>query len=269
MNRVRADKPVVLCFSGLDPSGGAGLQADIETLHALGCHCTPIATALTVQDTRNATRMVAVAPELIAEQARKVLADMPVSCFKLGLLGSVGVIGSLRELLAGHSDIPAVMDPVHAAGGGHAFGNAETLAACRKALLPLMTVATPNLQELLQLAPAAESPEAAAMALLREGCGNVLLTGGDELDAAVHNRWYRHNGKPVTFCWPRLEHEYHGSGCTLASAVAGNIALGLELGTALERAQEFTWHALEGAFRAGGGQHLPDRRRLGRTRGAT
>jgi len=86
MNRVRADKPVVLCFSGLDPSGGAGLQADIETLHALGCHCAPIATALTVQDTRNATRMVAVAPALIAEQARQVVSDLPVG----GLPAAVG-----------------------------------------------------------------------------------------------------------------------------------------------------------------------------------
>ena len=255
-------KPVVLCFSGLDPSGGAGLQADVETLLSLGCHCAPVATALTAQDTVNASRIVPVAADLMAEQARAVLADMRVRCFKLGLLGGVGAVKTIGGLLREHSEIPVVVDPVGAAGGGYAFQREEVFAALRESVLPLATIVTPNSMELRQLA-ASESAEAAAGELLRGGCRNVLLTGGHESGEEVVNRWFR-AGREATheateFRWPRLEHEYHGSGCTLSSAIAGNLALGHEIEAALRQAQQFTWTALEQAWRAGAGQHLPAR----------
>lgn len=261
-----AGKPVVLCFSGLDPSGGAGLQADAETLLGLGCHCAPVATALTVQDTVNASRMVPVAADLIAEQARAVLADMRVRCFKLGLLGGSGAVRTVSGLLREHPDIPVVVDPVGAAGGGHAFLGPEVFAALRESLLPLATIVTPNSVELMQLA-ASDSPEAAAGELLREGCRNVLLTGGHESGEEVVNRWFRagreaahETAHEVTeFRWRRLEHEYHGSGCTLASAIAGNLALGRDMESALREAQQYAWNSLRQAWRAGAGQHLPER----------
>ena len=263
-------KPVVLCFSGLDPSGGAGLQADAETLLGLGCHCAPVATALTVQDTANASRMVPVAADLVAEQARAVLADMRVRCFKLGLLGSSGAVRIASEVLREHPDIPVVVDPVGAAGGGYAFQGSEVFAAVRDSLLPLATIVTPNSVELTQLA-AADSPEAAAGELLREGCRNVLLTGGHESGEEVVNRWFRagredshetahETAHEVTeFRWPRLEHEYHGSGCTLSSAIAANLALGRDMESALREAQQYTWNSLRRAWRAGAGQYLPER----------
>ena len=257
-----AGKPVVLCFSGLDPSGGAGLQADVETLLSLGCHCAPVATALTVQDTVNASRIVPVAADLMAEQARRVLADMRVRCFKLGLLGSGGAVESIGELLREHAEIPVVVDPVGAAGGGYALASPEVLAALRESLLPLATIVTPNSMELRQLA-AGETAEAAAGELLRGGCRNVLLTGGHEPGREVVNRWFRAGREAAReateFRWRRLEHEYHGSGCTLASAIAANLALGYEIGVALREAQRFTWNALARAWRAGAGQHLPER----------
>ncbi len=258
---MKSGKPVVICFSGLDPSGGAGLQADIETLHSLGCHCAPVATALTVQDTVNASRMIPVDSALIAEQTRRVLADMPVKCFKLGLVGSAGAASALRGLLREHADISVVMDPVGAAGGGYTFAGGEVLAAMSKSLLPLATVVTPNSVELMQLAPAAASPEIAARELLGRGARNVLLTGGHESGNHVVNRWFRPDRPPLAFHWPRLEHEFHGSGCTLSTAIAANLALGNEMEDALRQAQEFTWNALRHAFRAGAGQHLPDRSR--------
>ncbi len=257
-------KPVVLCFSGLDPSGGAGLQADIETLLSLGCHCAPVATALTVQDTVNASRIVPVVADLMAEQARRVLADMPVRCFKLGLLGSAGAARTVCGLLREHAEIPVVMDPVSAAGGGYAFTGSEVLAAMRESLLPLTTVATPNSMELTQLAPMADSAEAAAGELLRRGCGNVLLTGGHESGKEVVNRWFRPGCETIEFRWRRLAREYHGSGCTLAGAVAANLALGHAMETALLKAQQFTWKALSGGWRAGAGQYLPERSRHAR-----
>ncbi len=263
---MRTGKPVVLCFSGLDPSGGAGLQADIETLHSLGCHCAPVATALTVQDTLNASRMVPVAADLMAEQARAVLADMRVRCFKLGLLGGSGAVHLASELLREYPDIPVVVDPVGAAGGGYAFLGSEVFAALRESLLPLATIMTPNSVELMQLA-AADSPEAAAGELLREGCRNVLLTGGHESGEEVVNRWFRAGREDshetthevTEFRWPRLEREYHGSGCTLASAIAGNLALGRDMESALREAQQYAWNSLMRAWRAGAGQYLPDR----------
>ena len=252
-------KPIVLCFSGLDPSGGAGVQADAETLLSLGCHCAPVATVLTVQDTVDASRMVPVVADLIADQARAVLADMPVRCFKLGLFASVGAITAVSGLLREHDDIPVVMDPVCAAGGGYAFTGPEVLTAMRESLLPQASIVTPNSVELMQLAPAAVSPEAAAGDLLRRGCGSVLLTGGHESGKEVVNRWFRAGLESMEFRWRRLAHEFHGSGCTLSSAIAANLALGHEMETALRKAQQFTWQALDQGWRAGAGQHLPER----------
>ena len=260
MNR---GKPVVLCFSGLDPSGGAGLQADIETLQSLGCHCAPVATALTVQDTVNASHAAPVAADLMLDQARAVLADLPVRCVKLGLIGAADSIRAIGSLLREHREIPVVLDPVTAAGGGFAFSGAEAIVALREWILPLASVVTPNTVEATQLAPGAESPAAAAAELLRIGCGNVLLTGGHEAGAEVINRWYRDGVAPVEFRWPRLAREYHGSGCTLASALAGSLALGNYMEQAMRTAQEFTWHALDRAWCGGAGQHFPDRRREG------
>lgn len=258
-----AGKPVVLCFSGLDPSGGAGLQADAETLLGLGCHCAPVATVLTVQDTVNASRMVPVVADLMAEQAHCVMADMPVRCFKLGLLGSAVTVKTVSGILRKHADIPVVIDPVSAAGGGYAFAGSETLAAMRELLLPLATIVTPNSVELTQLAPEAGTPDAAAGEVLRRSCRNVLLTGGHESGEYVVNRWFRtvHEAthEVTEFRWPRLEREFHGSGCTLASAVAGNLALGRDMESALREAQQYTWESLRRAWRAGAGQHLPER----------
>jgi len=256
---VNGGKPVVLCFSGLDPSGGAGLQADIETLHSLGCHCAPVATTLTVQDTANARRAAPVAADLVVEQARAVLADMRVRCFKLGLIGAASVARAIGGLLREHRQIPVVLDPVSAAGGGYAFSGAEALAALRESVLPLVTVATPNTGEAMQLAPAADSPDSAAADLARTGCGHVLLTGGHEDGAEVVNRWHRRELAAMAFRWPRLERACHGSGCTLAAAIAGHLALGRDVEDALRQAQQFTWHALNRAWRAGAGQYLPDR----------
>ena len=235
-------KPIVLCFSGLDPSGGAGVQADAETLLSLGCHCAPVATVLTVQDTVDASRMVPVVADLIADQARTVLADMSVSCFKLGLFGSVGAITAVSGLLREHDDIPVVMDPVCAAGGGYAFTGPEVLTAMRESLLP-----------------AAFPPEVVTGDLLRRGCGSVLLTGGHESGKEVVNRWFRAGLESMEFRWRRLAHEFHGSGCTLSSAIAANLALGHGMETALRNAQQFTWQALDRGWRAGAGQHLPER----------
>ena len=250
--------PVVMALSGSDPSGGAGIQADIEALASMGCHCAPVITALTVQDTHRVHRFQPVDPELVLEQARTVLADMPVAIFKLGMLGTPEMARAAATLLREHPHTPVVLDPVVAGGGGGSLGNEPVLEALRE-LLPLTTVLTPNSPEARLLAPGCETLDACGARILEAGCEYVLVTGTHEESEHVENRLYAHGRRVETFTWERLPHSYHGSGCTLASSIAGLMALGLEPFTAVHEAQEYTWDTLQNAYRIGQGQHLPNR----------
>lgn len=252
-------KPNVMCFSGLDPTGGAGLQADIETLFSTGCHTLPIATAITVQNTQNASGISPVDPALIVEQARAVLEDVPVNCFKIGLTGDVAIVEVIHTLLRDYADIPVVVDPVIRAGGGFEFGSRELVEAIRSLLLPLTTVLTPNTEEIMQLAPSADSVEACANELLETGCQHILVTGAHAATPDVVNKFFSHHEGLSLFTWPRLEHSYHGSGCTLAASLAGYLAHGLDLRDAIQQAQRFTWESLSHGTRIGFGQHIPNR----------
>ncbi|HJN95264.1 MAG: hydroxymethylpyrimidine/phosphomethylpyrimidine kinase [Gammaproteobacteria bacterium] len=254
-----ASKPSVMCFSGLDPTGGAGLQADIETLFSIGCHCAPIATALTVQNTQNAISMTATEPALLVQQARAILEDMSIQCFKVGLVGSVESIEVLHTLIKDYPGIPVVVDPIAIAGGGYEFGGTEVLEATRDLLLPLATVMTPNTDEIRVLAPTADTLDACANELLDLGCQHLLLTGTHAQTEGVINRLYSIHQDIALFNWPRLEHSYHGSGCTLAAAIAGYLAHKLNIHDAIQQAQRFTWESLSHGYRMGFGQHLPNR----------
>ncbi|MDZ7805162.1 hydroxymethylpyrimidine/phosphomethylpyrimidine kinase [Thiohalophilus sp.] len=251
--------PVVMCFSGLDPTGGAGIQADIETLASMGGHAAPIITALTVQDTVNASRFDAVDPMLLIEQARSVLEDMPIAAFKLGMLGSVEVIEAIHSILMDYPDIPLVLDPVLVAGGGGPLADEAIVAAMKNLLMPQATVLTPNSEEARRLAPEADTLDACGQELLDLGPEYVLITGGHEPGPHIDNRLYANHRQLETFSWDRLPHHYHGSGCTLSSGIAGLLAQGLDPFAAIHEAQEFTWHALQQGFRPGMGQHVPNR----------
>ncbi|MGZ8217733.1 bifunctional hydroxymethylpyrimidine kinase/phosphomethylpyrimidine kinase [Methylomagnum sp.] len=250
--------PVVLCLSGHDPTGGAGIQADIETLWRLGCYPCTVVTALTAQDTHNVRRVIPQAADDFLEQARLVLADMKVAAVKIGLLGSVDIVRAVAEML---SDIgretPVVLDPILAAGGGRNLSTDGLVADIKTQLIPRATVLTPNTPEARKLT-GGDGPDECARALLALGCPNVLLTGTHEDGPDVVNRWYRDEGE-LSYRWPRLPDTYHGSGCTLASAVAAGLARGLPMADAIEAAQRFTWAALSRGFRLGGGQLLPNR----------
>ena len=252
-------KPIVMCFSGLDPTGGAGIQADIETLFSAGCHCAPVVTCLTVQNTQNALGITATNPALLVQQARAVLEDMPVKCFKVGLLADVQSIEVLHTLFKDYPRIPVVLDPVLNAGGGFEFGGQEIIDAIKSLLLPLTKVLTPNTEELKQLAPLADTLDAGAHELLESGCQHILVTGTHATTPDVENRLYSTHQDVVAFNWPRLENNYHGSGCTLAAAIAGYLAHDLDYHAAIQQAQRFTWESLSHGFRIGFGQHLPNR----------
>jgi hydroxymethylpyrimidine/phosphomethylpyrimidine kinase len=251
--------PVVMTFSGNDPTGGAGIQADIEAIASMGCQAAPVITALTIQDTRNVMRFEPVAATVVIEQARAVLEDMPVAAFKLGMLGSVENIEVIHTILTDYPHVPVVLDPILAAGGGSTLADDEIVDAMVELLLPLTTVLTPNSEEARRLAPEADTLEACAQELLATGCEFVLITGTHENTPMVHNQLFGNMRLLETFTWERLAHSYHGSGCTLASAIAGLLAQDLEPLTAAHEAQEYTWEALRAGYRVGMGQFHPNR----------
>jgi hydroxymethylpyrimidine/phosphomethylpyrimidine kinase len=257
--------PIVLAFSASDPSGGAGLQADILTLASLGCHPLSVITAVTVQDTVGVEEVLPLDAEWIADQARCVLEDMPVSVFKIGLLGSVEIIAAIAEVVSDYPEVPLVLDPVLASGRGDELASDEIIGAMRELLIPQTTVLTPNSMEARRLAQEESdesdypSLEESARRLLTLGTEFVLITGTHENTPEVVNTLYSSEGIVRTDTWQRLPGSYHGSGCTLAAAIAATLANGLDVAEAVRDAQEYTWQALSAAYRPGMGQHIPDR----------
>jgi hydroxymethylpyrimidine/phosphomethylpyrimidine kinase len=255
--------PVVLAIAATDPSGGAGLQADILTLSSMGCHPLSVVTAITVQDTVGVEELLPLDPEWVAAQARCVLEDMPVAAFKIGLLGSIEIIATIAEVVSDYPDIPLVLDPVLASGRGDELATDEIVSALKELLIPQTTVITPNSIEARRLTQEDENehPELAECAkrIISMGCEYVLITGTHENSPQVVNTLYDQNGVVRSDPWRRLSGSFHGSGCTLASAVAATLANGLSIAEAVKDAQEYTWHSLKSAFRPGMGQFIPDR----------
>ena len=256
---------MVLVFAASDPSGGAGLQADIMTLASMGCHPLSVVTAVTIQDTTGVDDVSPIDSEWVADQARCVLEDMPVAAFKIGVLGSVETIAAIAEVVSDYPEIPLVLDPVLASGRGDELASEEMVVALRELLVPQTTIITPNSLEARRLAgdenDEEDDPDLAecAQRLIKSGCEYVLVTGTHENTPQVVNTLYGQQGVLRTDSWQRLPGSYHGSGCTLASAIAATIANGLAIGDAVKDAQEYTWQTLKSAFRPGMGQHIPDR----------
>ena len=152
-----------------------------------------------------------------------------------------------------------VLDPVLSAGGGYAFSDEDVLDALKQLLIPLTTVLTPNTEEIKKLAPTSDNVDACANELLELGADHILLTGTHAQTPGVENKLYSLHQEATVFNWPRLEPSFHGSGCTLAAAIAANLAHHLTVREAIQQAQRFTWEALSHGYRSGFGQHIPDR----------
>lgn len=308
---------MVLVFAASDPTGGAGLQADVMTIASLGCHPLSVVTGLTVQDSAGVEAFVPVDADCIDDQARCLLEDMTIQAFKIGVLGSADAVAAVASVIADYPDIPVILDPVLASGRGDRLSDGQTLEAMRRLLLPQTTVLTPNSVEARRLADTSSRPTYAddeddaddaddgddsddhaashlsadgtrqhassgqsrdrlrSGALLQEdphrdlarcatslaewGCEYVLITGTHEPTNEVINTLYTREGVVRSDNWQRLPGSYHGSGCTLASAIAALMANGLPIENAVREAQAYTWQALRSGFRPGMGQHIPDR----------
>lgn len=243
-----AAPPNVLVFSAADPTGGAGLQADVLTLASLGCHPLSVLTGYTVQDTHGVAALHVLPADHVVAQAQCVLADAPARAIKIGVCGGADNARTIGRLLAEHDGVPVVLDPVLASARGDALGDAQALV---EHLAPRATLMTPNSLEARALGGAG--------ALIAAGCRYVLVTGTHEPGDEVVNTLYGAEGELRADRWPRLPGSYHGSGCTLASAIAARLALGDDPVEAVRAAQDYTWCALERGYRPGGGQHVPDR----------
>lgn len=259
MNIPNPSRPVVLCLSGHDPSGGAGLQADIEALLAQGCHAAPTITALTVQDTVDVADFRVLDRQWVLAQANKVIDDMPVAAVKLGMLGSVEMVETVLELMQRLPGVPLICDPVLRAGGGGSLGKDDVGYAMRERLFPVATIATPNLPEARILAELPDGTADQCAERLLPHIGNLLITGGHGDEAEIHNRLYSRDGSRHDFTCQRLPGSYHGSGCTLASALSGRLALGQDLRSAVKTALDYTWRTLRDAEQPGLGQFVPRR----------
>src|SRR5690606_7871806 len=197
--------------------------------------------------------------EWVLAQCNAVLNDMPVAAVKLGMLSHLEIVDTAVEVLQAHTHLPPACDPVPRAAGGGSLLKDAVGTARREQLHTLATIVAPNLPEARILAELPEGTADEFAEKLMPVCQTLLITGGHGTEQEVHNRLYCQDGSQHTFTCARLPGEYHGSGCTLASTLAGRLALGEDLVSAVENALDYTWRTLRDAERPGQGQYVPRR----------
>jgi hydroxymethylpyrimidine/phosphomethylpyrimidine kinase len=240
----------ILAIAGSDSGGGAGIQADIKTITALGGYAMTAVTAITVQNTLGVSAIHHVPPEIVAAQIRACIDDIGVDAIKIGMLGNEATINAVADALAGVS-VPIVLDPVMVAKGGAALIDEEAVWAMMQRLLPLARVITPNVPELVALTETEIEDSAdmllAAQELLNVGPRAVLAKGG-HLDGDVVTDWLVTRHGHQAFNDARIETRHsHGTGCTLASALASGLGQGLDMAHAVTRARAYVRLALRSA----------------------
>ncbi len=250
----------VLIIAGSDCSGGAGIQADIKTVTMLGGYASSAITALTSQNTLGVKRVYDVAPDFVAEQIKVILDDVGADAIKIGMLATPEIIVAVKGVIEDEvaRGVPLVLDPVMVAKGGTRLLAENAVSALKGALLPLAAVATPNLHEAEVLTgievEAQDQRRAAARAVQKMGVRSVLITGGDDKSEALFDLLLDEQNKERVFSHRRVETPHtHGTGCTLASAIATGLAQGMPLIAAVERAHEFVQRAIAAAPGFGGG----------------
>jgi hydroxymethylpyrimidine/phosphomethylpyrimidine kinase len=256
--------PVVMVIGGMDPSGGAGLCADIQTLSSMGCHAAPVVTALTVQDTQVVKSFELVDVELIRAQMQTVFDDISPSVIKTGMLGSRDIISVVSEVLRKQPGIQLIVDPVMSSNMNDNLSEHSLSETIKELLMPIAALISPNIPEAAALAGkdllnTVDTDECAALLYDKDSSCDCLITGTHAESRQVINRYYQQGRKKKEWSWKRLQFEYHGSGCTLASAIAAGVAHGLKMEQAVDQAQRYVIKCLESGFKPGQGQHVPDR----------
>lgn len=256
--------PIALTIAGSDPSGGAGIQADLKTFAAFGVYGASVITALTAQNTTGVSGVFAIPADFIAAQYNSVVSDLSVGAIKTGMLGDVATVEIVASLLAETRAAPVIVDPVMVATSGDVLLQPDAIDAVRRALIPRASLITPNLPEASRLLDCPEAVteddmRAQAEALMGFGCGAVLLKGGhgggeDVIDMLFDGQTH------ASFRRPRIvTSNTHGTGCTLSAAVAAGMAQGRPLDIAVADAKNFVWGALSSGsqLRIGKGRNGP------------
>jgi hydroxymethylpyrimidine/phosphomethylpyrimidine kinase len=247
----------VLVFSGLDPSGGAGISADIETINQFGVTALPIVTTLTVQNTESVIDLQEVESDFITDQFNHLIEDISFSVVKVGLLSSERQIDTIHTLLSKCKDATVVLDPIVRSSAGRELLNEKAVESLKLKLLPLVSVLTPNLGELKALCPNMDELDAVRSL----PCEWLLLTTSDASEIEIEHRLYRNAKLIDRFNYKKLPGSYHGSGCTLASAVSALLSLGVNADIACKSALKYTYQTLLNAKSIGKMQYHPNRQK--------
>jgi hydroxymethylpyrimidine/phosphomethylpyrimidine kinase len=256
------NRPSVLIFSGADPSAGAGMQADIQAVTALGAHPLSVITALTVQDNDRVYAVHPVPALLVKQQAQALVKKIEIAAIKIGIIANHAnaevIVAMVHELRKHRPELPVVFDPVLASGHGDALSVGDAVRIISP-LIAIATLITPNLPEASALCGGDRRADTQAENLLRRGCRHVLIKGGHGANAdKVVNQWFtRENSR--SWSWPRLPGDFHGSGCTLASAISALLATGAPVEDAIDQGQAYCQQALERSYVVADGQRIPDR----------
>jgi hydroxymethylpyrimidine/phosphomethylpyrimidine kinase len=243
--------PVVLTIAGSDSGGGAGIQADLKTMSALGAFGTSALTAVTAQNTLGVHALYSIAPPLLAAQIDAVMSDFPVKAVKTGMIGQADAVLVIAALLAKYNPPHLVVDPVMVATSGNILMDNATVARMKKELFPLACLVTPNLNEAAVLSGCPvhtmDDMLIAAKRIALLGCRAVLVKGGHRFDNEMTDvLWMEDTQQSYVFSSKRIEtRNLHGTGCSLSAAIATLLALGASLPQAVELAKEYITSAIE------------------------
>ncbi|MBX9869134.1 MAG: hydroxymethylpyrimidine/phosphomethylpyrimidine kinase [Burkholderiaceae bacterium] len=260
--------PLILSFGVSDPLASMGVQADLATFAAIGCHGLPIITGFLVADTSQVDDVYPIEADLVVDQARTVLEDMPVAALKLGQIASVENAAVIAEIISDYPDLPFILDPFSSSIPEPAADAEDLLLAICELLIPqasLLIISETELARIAETWKDSEIDEATddmatdAMTLIESGCAFVLVTGSDSHSNQIVNRLYDQSGLLRADQWPRIPGSFIGAGSSLAAAVTALLANGLAMPEATLEAQEFTNASIQHAQRLGMGKLIPDR----------
>lgn len=240
----------ILTIAGSDSGGGAGIQADIKTISALGCYATSAITAVTVQNTLGVTAIHEVPPGIVADQVKAVLEDIHPAAVKIGMIPSAAHVLAIAGVLQQYSQLPVVLDPVMIASSGYRLAAEQVTGSMVRHLFPLSAIITPNIDEAavltgLHIKNVQQMETAARQLIQTSGCRAVLLKGGHLKGTVMYDLLLEKNGTPVIVQADYIESSNtHGTGCTLASAIAVYLAQGHAMTTAVTQAKIYTTQAI-------------------------
>ena len=247
--------PILLTINSHDPSGGAGIVADVEAANSLGCHCVSAITALNVRDTQNVKDRHSTGTAVLIEQIRAALEDSVVTAIKIGDVATVAQAEAIHTILGEYRDIPVVLDPVLY----HGADDGDVDAAVRMLLMPRATLTILSPEHIHKLSSCGDSMGASVQELLEFGCEQILVTVAAKSQNKVINRLFSLRGVDKEYSREALSDRFHGAGSTLSAAISAYLAHGFDLLEALQQGQQFTWQALAQARRVGMGGLIPDR----------